>query len=524
MTPADLDLPHKAWRDGQVELLSQLAGIDSKYTLLQAPTGTGKSLMAVALAKLLGVKQTVILVATKQLQEQYAQEFGFIEKGMGRNNFPCLIQPTQADKAPCAYGAKCEFKKPDWGAPCEYYEQLYRADGAEFAVLNYAYWLTLANYTEDYFGWRPLVIADEAHTIEDEVRKFCTVSITWRTLEHYGLEPPADPEEPSSWITWAAGVRSPHIWSSLGGDKLLKDRFKRGLDWLIKQADPEKWVVSQSTYGFELKPVWVSPMMQELVWDHGDRWLMMSATILDAEMFASQTGVPSDETTYVEAPCRFDKRARPIWYWPAGKVSFKNPDTVGQVVAHVAAILEKYPTQSGLIHTSSYKLAQEIMDGIKSDRLITHKTRDRLEKIEAFRHTPGAVLVSPSVTTGVDLPYDACRFQIIAKIPFPDRSDPQLAKRMKLLPDGSKNPHGSQWYNWVTLCTMIQAYGRGMRAEDDACDTWLLDGNWSWFRRAVVGMTPDWVREAIRRYEEPEVDYFQKMMAESRAEIARLTS
>ena len=65
LEPKDLRLPHSAWREGQWELLSRLAGVESKFVLLQAPTGTGKSLVAVALAKVLGYERVLILVGTK---------------------------------------------------------------------------------------------------------------------------------------------------------------------------------------------------------------------------------------------------------------------------------------------------------------------------------------------------------------------------------------------------------------------------------------------------------------------------
>jgi Rad3-related DNA helicase len=133
------------------------------------------------------------------------------------------------------------------------------------------------------------------------------------------------------------------------------------------------------------------------------------------------------------------------------------------------------------------------------ERLFTHDTRSRGEAINFLKNNPGRVLVSPSMGTGVDLPYELCEFQIIAKLPFPDKSDPQIAQRMKLGPDGLPLPKGQNWYNAATVAALVQMYGRGMRAEDDACVTYLLDGVWGWFGKATRHLHPEWFAEAIQR-------------------------
>lgn len=528
LEPRDLGLPQASWRPGQWELLSKLAGVDSANILLQAPTGTGKSIIAVALARLMGYDRVLILVGTKQLQQQYAREFAFIREGKGRQNFRCLIEPGTADTAPCVVGEKCAHKgdrnpeaasTSDFGVNqfsdlCGYYHQLYEANGAEFAVLNYSYFLHMANAGEasPYFSGYPLVISDECHLLEDEVRKFASVDLTYRMMDRFELtpDPGMDQSAVSGWLGWASMVRRPHIWTTIPirsrHDKILKRRLARDIKFLLADNDPERWVCEEKPWGVSLKPVWVSPMLEELVYRHGDRWLFMSATILDPALLAEQIALDVEETTYVDAPSTFDAGRRPLYYWPAGKVSFKNTGVVDSLARQLAAVLGKYPGQHGLVHTSSYRLAGQLMERVQSERLVTHDSKNRAQVIETFTQTPGAVLVSPSVTTGVDLPYDACRFQVIAKLPFPDKSDPQLAKRLKLLPDGSPNPYGSAWYGWLTLCALVQAYGRGMRAADDSCDTWLFDGNWAWFRHSVRGMIPVWFREAIRTYQEPEAD------------------
>jgi ATP-dependent DNA helicase DinG len=64
--------------------------------VISAPTGVGKSYIAVCLA--LAFKEADILTATVQLQEQYLRDFKFIRPLMGRKNFTCPIY----DNKPCS--------------------------------------------------------------------------------------------------------------------------------------------------------------------------------------------------------------------------------------------------------------------------------------------------------------------------------------------------------------------------------------------------------------------------------------
>jgi ATP-dependent DNA helicase DinG len=66
--------------------------------IISAPTGVGKSYIAVALA--LAFKEADILTATIQLQEQYLRDFKFIRPLMGRKNFTCPIYEKLCSTVP----------------------------------------------------------------------------------------------------------------------------------------------------------------------------------------------------------------------------------------------------------------------------------------------------------------------------------------------------------------------------------------------------------------------------------------
>src|SRR3989304_10293045 len=78
-----------------------LANLD-KLTMLELPTGIGKSAIALAVAEMIGSPFTVINTATISLQNQYDVDFPRVCKLVGRDNFMCTLRPkTSVSVAPC---------------------------------------------------------------------------------------------------------------------------------------------------------------------------------------------------------------------------------------------------------------------------------------------------------------------------------------------------------------------------------------------------------------------------------------
>jgi ATP-dependent DNA helicase DinG len=99
------------------------------------------------------------------------------------------------------------------------------------------------------------------------------------------------------------------------------------------------------------------------------------------------------------------------------------------------------------------------------------------------------VLLSPSMTEGLDLVGDLARWQVICKLPYPYLGDPQVAARRAEEPG---------WYDWRTCLTLVQAYGRAVRSEDDHAVTYLLDADAPAFLQRQRGRLPGWFLAAMR--------------------------
>jgi ATP-dependent DNA helicase DinG len=222
--------PHYEFRPGQLEMAEAIeaALAEKKHLLVDAGTGTGKTLAYLAPAILYG-KRVVISTGTKNLQEQlFYKDIPFLEKHFerplqvcymkGRNNFACRQKIYDAETQPVLNGLEeiADFQIiRDWekttttgdraeiktlpesstvwqkldarrdlcsGQKCQQFERCFltlmhqRAHESDIIIVNHhLFFADLAVKDDDYGGIIPdyaAVVFDEAHEIEDVVGKY----------------------------------------------------------------------------------------------------------------------------------------------------------------------------------------------------------------------------------------------------------------------------------------------------------------------------------------------------------------
>lgn len=515
-TPNELGLPFAQWREEQINAILGILTSDTKFVILEAPTGIGKSGIAVGLQRF--SKRTVsILTSTKQLQDQYVKLGAKTVKG--RANFPCLLDPgvTAAD-AVCTVGGACVHKNGEdpvshdessnFPPACPYYLQKWQALGSPVVVHSYSYFLNEANYVGQFSDPHQILVLDEGHTIDAELRNFVAIEYRW----DHKVENDTSHED---WTAYA-NEKLPEISDDA---YRLRNRMRkaptpalakelRSVNAHLKalealQTLDKSWVIT-NTEGFRgrplyvFKPAWIAEYSNQLLFHHADKVVIMSATILDPELICLMLGIREEDVTVLRMDSPFDPLLRPLVIRPVMKVTGSSRDFY-PLVHEIDRIIEDHIEEKGIVHTTSYKLAREIVGSSgQQARMVTHTGQDRLAALELFQSGSRNCLVSPSMGTGVDLPYDELRYQIIAKLPFPDRGDPQIQRRLSVGAYGEDDSTlGNRWYNWATACALVQAYGRAMRAEDDHGITYLLDANWSWWYKQNKNLIPKWVQDAI---------------------------
>ena len=109
------NFPFETIRPKQHDVLNKICDAFNsgvKIVVLEAPTGFGKSPVAIAVARTLG--SSYICSATKDLQTQYVNDFPFLRAVKGMNNFPCVVKEDFIKNETYGCG-KCGFLDRDLG-------------------------------------------------------------------------------------------------------------------------------------------------------------------------------------------------------------------------------------------------------------------------------------------------------------------------------------------------------------------------------------------------------------------------
>jgi Rad3-related DNA helicase len=204
-------------------------------------------------------------------------------------------------------------------------------------------------------------------------------------------------------------------------------------------------------------------------------------------------GIAQDEVEIEDCPSSFPVENRRVTHIPTVRLNHRSTEAeIGLWVTRIDQIIGRRLDRKGIIHTVSYDRARSIMErSACRDLMITHRSGGVAHAVSQFKRTRApSILVSPSVTTGVDFPGDQCRYQIVAKIPFPDGRDPLVKARTEADPE---------YGLYLAMQAVIQASGRGCRSVDDFCETLIVDDMWTWFYSRNGHLAPGWFREAVRR-------------------------
>ncbi len=512
LTPADLSLPEKftSWRPGQLQIAAKIAGSQKYAFLLDAPTGSGKSLIAAAVQRILD-KNVVYCTTTKQLQDQLLHDFPYAKTLKGRGNYVCLKYPSMFPRVSaedCTHTKEHECKHHN---KCPYVRAKREALAAPLAVLNIAYFLSETNFVGG-FSECELLVIDECDTLEDQLMSFTQLAITQRQLTSLDIPPPQYKTKFGSWVEWAgralvtlsaqlSELEKEVDTGSWGTVDFVLLRRKRNLTRLHAKlkffvAEVDKtWVWYPGEDKWVFKPVWIAKYAPGVLWKHAKRVLGMSATVLDPKQICVNTGLVlgGRKYDYIALPSPFPKEHRPVYYEPCANVTNKRMDVaLPQLAIALKRIMDKHSNDRILVHTVSYKVRDYLRKNIQSDRFVSHSTADREKVLENFKHSAKPlVLLSPSMDRGVDLPEEECRVVVIAKVPYPGLGDPQVSRRVHASKDGDT------WYAHKTVSTIIQSSGRACRSVDDYSITYVLDEQFGKVYREHKSIFPAWYKESV---------------------------
>ena len=500
-----------------------------KKIILCAPTGCGKSLLGATIAKYFDSSFTITASKQLQDQYIREISFLKPVKGKQNFPCLKLMESEKVDNARRAmrWGLTCEkgqcqerinkngkesieickFKpsikqveeKKEVENSCHYYLQKYEALVSKHSLWNYHSFFQIMRFNKKLFSEyldKKISVFDEAHKIEDQIIQFVGFDIFNGQIEECGLRPERyNFSDLDSMITliddiaynYARKIKEIKESSSFQRNpdfdliSKLERRFDRAAQAKIDiLADKNNFILNEPLIDFQgnfksvsLKPIDIAKFSKSLFTTEFQ--MFMSATI-DHESFCENMGLQKDDVAFVDAPkSPFPMENREISLLNVRRLSYASTleDEI-EVINQIDRLLKQHSHERGLILTSSIPRCYNILKNLSPENAkrirICHsvnengKTQDEI--IQEHSLDPIGILLSSSLWEGVDLKDDLSRFQIIAKVPYPNYKEKRVKAKMEKFP---------LWYTSQTLTKILQGFGRSIRNEKDWAKTYVLD-------------------------------------------------
>jgi Rad3-related DNA helicase len=538
------EFPAPSYRGAQETALGRIreafeAGND--VVLVRAPTGSGKSLLARAIAGCarrpgeadphdpIGAYYTTPQVS--QLDDvagdDLLEDLSIVR---GKGNYDCILPGetnTSVDRAPCARerGFDCPVEHK-----CPYFSDRAIASNRSIAAMTLAYFMKTAG--SDVFGRRDVVVIDEAHGLAEWAEMYATIDLSPRTVPPvvWEAEPPPKVDRIADIDSYAERLRKTcqrrqeelrskeELSPAEAGERDTLAELIRDLGWFLEDVrdldSQTTWVVDQQDgegSAVSVKPMDPARYLHHTVWDRGQKFALLSATILSRDAFCRSAGVAPENVALVDVPHTFPVGNRPLYDVTQGKMTYEHRDeTLPKVARLIVRLMQHHPDEKGLVHAHSYAIADRLVSLLEDfgvgGRVRTHDRENRDAALDGWKASDGADLfVSVKMEEALDLKGDLCRWQVLCKASYPNTRDSRVAARLE---EGQW-----AWYYRTALRTVIQACGRVVRAPDDYGATYLADSSLlDLFERAKAD-TPDWFAEQVERVSRPALPEFQPSAA-----------
>jgi Rad3-related DNA helicase len=485
-----------------------------RFSAQAVPTGGGKSLiyMITALMQQPG-KRTVILTATKGLEDQLEREFSDVVVDIrGISNYRCKMEhdfpgkyeafkaqfpnrEPNCEEGPCHAGRVCSLKEMG----CLYYDKLRAAKKARIVLTNYSYWMSINRYGQG-IGEFELLVLDEGHEAPDELAKFLRTSIGPWELEPLNIPVPRH-KDVEMWAKWAkiAADRVGNLHSKLKAENPnAHAEFKRfeelaGKLLLLSTMGPDWIAEDEDDDAVAWEPKWPAKYAEQFLFLEIPKVAFFSATMIPKTL--ELVGVPPEDLDFHYYPSQYASGRHPFINVPNIRLNSKTH--MGELYIWLQKIDElcgPRMDRKGIIHTISYdRMRFVLQNSIYRNYMLYNDPkngRPTKEVVEQFKRASApCILVSPSVGTGYDFPGKECEWQIVGKLPYPDTRSPVMSARAQ---------EDKEYGNYLTAVALVQMAGRGMRGPDDLCETLMVDDSFRWFWKRCQHLMPLFFRDTVR--------------------------
>ncbi|GAB6879541.1 ATP-dependent DNA helicase [Halorubrum gandharaense] len=546
--PAEFPAPeHRGAQEQALADIRDAFAAGNDVVLVRAPTGSGKSLLARAV---MGAAHRVEDAAPSEAIDAYyttpqvsqlddvatddlLEDLNVIR---GKSNYDCILpgeHDTPVNRAPCVRqrGFDCTVKHR-----CPYFSDRAIASANRFAAMTLAYFMQTAG--SEVFRKRDVVVIDEAHGLAEWAEMYATVELSpervpvWDDVGVPDVHADAGAEEDpidrtARFVETLQGVAKRAKDELVGRPELEPEEVARRdrlqeliseLSWFLEDYrdldSPTTWVVDQpggEGTAITIKPLDPARYLKHTVWDRGNKFALLSATILSKEAFCRGVGLRPENVALVDVEHTFPLEHRPLYDVTQGSMTYEHRDeTVPKIARLIVRLMAEHPDEKGLIHAHSYAIADRLVEKLGefgvAARVRRHTKESRDAELETWKATDDPeVFVSVKMEEALDLNGDLCRWQVVCKAPYLNTNDSRVARRLE---EGQW-----PWYHRAALRTVIQACGRVVRAPDDYGATYLADDSLlDLFERAKAD-TPPWFRDQIEAMSSPSLPDFDPSAA-----------
>lgn len=538
----DENFPYEKYNEGQRNAIftavkAFLSG--KRHVIMESPTGTGKSIIAITLAKVLNhlnhaVCGTIITV-TKGLQDQILND-GFVNADLrSATNYKCPYGKGSYGTAGC----KSFNKENGCYSTCPYIVAKDEFTNSELRSINTAMLVNISPITVGETD-QSLLVLDECHKVPDVLVNQATLEWSVESLQdlkEYGEKFKHDSIENvyKKIINTINRYDESTVFNFDDYDELVSQidminnfstKLVEKLDEKMKETTDETSMSSllkisnvfrniQKTNSIiasgarhfvvcetgkdkaVLTPVFSQDVVDSFVYSKGAIYLHMSATICGHEEYAEQMNISAEDYTYINVDNPIPLENRQVYYYPKIKMSGSMDDRKAKLASeHIDSIIKKYHEgENGIIHTVSFGLANKIKEFSKySDRMYVIAGKEREKIINLLnQNEKGYIILSPSVEEGFDFKGDMARWQVVAKVPYAFMGDPVI----KLT-----NEHFPKMYFRNAVLRVVQAAGRSTRGVTDYSDVYVIDESFLSLFNNNRALFPSYFIESVSEIEQ----------------------
>lgn len=554
--------PYEEARSEQLETIAEIVTNfrnGTKHQILEAPTGAGKSIIALVVGQMM--KTSFYLTSSKMLQSQIANEFG-IDNGSlqqiiadlkGRNAYDCnfydihgealvlagKLRPERLKElqmAPRDCGstshcrkhlgrAKCRQCFPpqngptgDWHAQfgnvdttCQYYSKVFDAVRSPHVLLNYHSFLFQTSFTENFMHKKGLMILDEAHNAYKVILDFVQVTLIQDMIDE---EIPVF-EEATEYAEWALENDLPNKLAAAAQeafDKRKIDESEKLLEmsnrlniFIYSASDGHDWIRvlnmdserRNKIASVVLKPVMASDFTDRYYFNKADHFLHMSATILSSKLFAKNLGIK--DFKYTRMNCDFPIKNRTIYLHNSYKASGgkgKQHEWEPKLIKAVDTILQYHPEERGIIHTHNFSISKAILDKTKFKSRFLSQLDFRSKEEMLQAHSEKKASVIVAPAMHEGIDLKDDLSRFQIIAKCPYPNPYEDEQLARLI----KHFEIEGMWDYITALKLVQSAGRSVRHKNDWAKTYIIDGvACDFITSKGKKFIPPWFSEAVKK-------------------------